>query len=74
MCTNIDEAYGVFGWDRNYLPTEDELSAKYRELMRLNHPDKVGAEGAKLCSIINEARGLVRHLEKSAFSCMPSQT
>jgi hypothetical protein len=74
MCTNIDEAYGVFGWDRNYLPTEDELSAKYRELMRLNHPDKVGAEGANLCSIINEARGLVRHLEKSAFPCMPSQT
>lgn len=68
MGPNIDEAYRIFGWERNYLPTEGELSAKYRELMRLNHPDKVGAEGAIWCSIINDARGMVRCLEIPALS------
>jgi hypothetical protein len=47
------------GCYRNYLPTEEEISSRYKQLMRQNHPDKVGAAGQEATALINHARQVV---------------
>lgn len=56
----IEDAYQTLGFLASSHPTKQELTKRYIELARQNHPDIVGDEGTKRMAAINAAMDLLR--------------
>ncbi len=57
---NLEGAYQLFGFLPSANPTKQEVTKRYLELAKINHPDIVGDEGTKRMANINAAMQIIR--------------
>ncbi len=57
---NLEATYQLFGFLPSAQPTKQEVTKRYLELAKINHPDIVGDEGTKRMANINAAMQIIR--------------
>uniref|UniRef100_A0A7S0F7N0 Ubiquitin-like domain-containing protein n=1 Tax=Hanusia phi TaxID=3032 RepID=A0A7S0F7N0_9CRYP len=53
---DVDMAYELLGFERYDVPTLNDIKIRYREKMRVHHPDKSGEGGNAVAVMLNQAR------------------